>query len=262
MNFLENLKTEIEPLKSQLIQHKVYSQITSLEHLHLFMQHHAFAVWDFMSLLKVLQRNLTCVEVPWVPVGNADTRYLINEIVCGEESDVDEQGNRHSHFELYLLAMKQAGCSTEQIEQLVEMIVKGNSVQDALNICGAPETVKAFVGNTFNVIDTNKPYLQAAVFTFGREDLIPQMFISFVNELYADAPDKVSIFKYYLERHIEVDGDHHSHLAYEMTTSLCGTDAEKWKEATEYVKHALQCRVELWDAIANSFSNIIAKQTI
>ena len=262
MNFLENLKAEIEPLKSQLIQHKVYSQITSLEHLHLFMQHHAFAVWDFMSLLKVLQQNLTCVNVPWVPVGNPETRYLINEIVCGEESDVDESGNRHSHFELYLMAMNQAGCNTEQIEQMVDMIVKGNTVEDALNICGAPESVKAFVHNTFNVIETNKAYLQAAVFTFGREDLIPQMFISFVNELHADTPEKLSIFKYYLERHIEVDGDHHSHLAYEMTSSLCGSDAAKWQDATNYVKQALQCRIELWDAIANSFSIINAKQTI
>jgi hypothetical protein len=262
MNFLENLKTAIAPLKSQLIHHKVYSQITSLEHLHLFMQHHAFAVWDFMSLLKVLQKNLTCVDIPWVPVGNPDTRYLINEIVCGEESDVDEQGNRHSHFELYLLAMKQSGCGTEQIDQMIEMILKGQSVEEALNICGAPESVKSFVGNTFDVINTHKAYLQAAVFTFGREDLIPQMFISFVNELHANVPEKVSIFKYYLERHIEVDGDHHSHLAYEMTTSLCGTDAAKWDEATEYVKRALQCRIELWDAIADSFSIINAKQTI
>ena len=262
MNFLENLKTEIAPLKSQLIQHKVYSQITSLEHLHLFMQHHAFAVWDFMSLLKVLQKNLTCVDIPWIPVGNPDTRYLINEIVCGEESDVDEQGNRHSHFELYLLAMKQSGCGTEQIEQMIDMIRKGHSVKEALNICEAPESVKSFVDNTFDVINTYKTHLQAAVFTFGREDLIPQMFISFVNELHANVPEKVSIFKYYLERHIEVDGDHHSHLAYEMTTSLCGTDAAKWQEATEYVKHALQCRIELWDAIADSFSIINAKQTI
>ena len=259
MNFLENLKTEIAPLKTQLIDHKVYSQITSLEQLHIFMQHHAFAVWDFMSLLKVLQRNLTCVTLPWVPVGNANTRYLINEIVCGEESDVDEQGNRHSHFELYLMAMKQAGCDTTQIDQMIEMIVKGYSVDDAMNICGAPESVKAFVGNTFHVIKTEKPYIQAAVFTFGREDLIPQMFISFVNKLYADAPEKVSIFKYYLERHIEVDGDHHSHLAYEMTASLCGNDADKWKEATEYIKQALQCRIELWNAIADSFSITNAK---
>jgi hypothetical protein len=262
MNFIENLKAEIEPLKSQLVHHEVYSKITSLEHLHLFMQHHVFAVWDFMSLLKVLQKNLTCVSIPWVPVGDANTRYLINEIVTGEESDVDEQGHRHSHFELYLMAMQQAGCAIDQINQMLGLIVKGHPVSDALRICGAPESVKAFVGNTFNVINTDKSFLQAAVFTFGREDLIPQMFISFVNELHAQSPDKISIFKYYLERHIEVDGDHHSHLAYEMTSSLCGKDAAKWEEATLYIKQALQCRIELWDAIAASFVHINAQQTV
>lgn len=262
MNFLESLKSEIEPLRSQLIKHEVYSKITTLEHLHSFMQHHVFAVWDFMSLLKSLQRNLTCVELPWIPVGNANTRYLINEIVTGEESDADEEGNRHSHFELYLMAMKQAGCNTEQMDEMLSMIIKGSKVNDAMNSCGAPEAVKSFVDNTFDVIGTNKAYLQAAVFTFGREDLIPQMFISFVNELHAQSPEKISIFKYYLERHIEVDGDHHSNLAYQMTESLCGNDAAKWGEATHYIKQALQSRIQLWDAIVESFSNINVAQNI
>lgn len=262
MNFIESLKAEIEPLKSQLVQHEVYSKITSLEHLHSFMQHHVFAVWDFMSLLKSLQVNLTCVKVPWIPIGNANTRYLINEIVTGEESDIDDAGSRHSHFELYTMAMKQAGCGTEQIDEMLSTIIKGNNVSDAMDICGAPEAVKSFVNHTFDVIGTNKDYLQAAVFTFGREDLIPQMFLSFVNELHAQFPERISIFKYYLERHIEVDGDHHSNLAYQMTESLCGNDAAKWEEATHYIKLALQSRIQLWDAIAESFSNINVAQNI
>lgn len=262
MSPLEQLKAEIAPLKQQLINHEVYHKITSLEHLHVFMQHHIFAVWDFMSLLKVLQRNLTCVDIPWMPKGNPATRYLINEIVTGEESDIDEQGNRHSHFELYLQAMQQAGCSTAQIEKMLAQLIAGNNVSQALDACNAPEQVKSFVSNTFDTIHTGKPYLQAAVFTFGREDLIPQMFISFVNELHAQAPEKISIFKYYLERHIEVDGDHHSHLAYEMTSSLCGDDTDKWQEATAAVKTALQNRIQLWDAITKAFTYIQAEQNI
>ncbi len=99
---LNEMRREIEPIRQQLIQHPVYAKVNTIERLRTFMEYHVYAVWDFMSLLKVLQRNLTCIDLPWLPVGNPETRYLINEIVLGEESDVDEQGNRTSHFELYI----------------------------------------------------------------------------------------------------------------------------------------------------------------
>ena len=216
------------------------------------MERHVFAVWDFMSLLKSLQRDLTCTEVPWIPVGSAQTRYLINEIVLGEESDVDEQGVRTSHFELYLEAMKQAGCDTSVITDLVSNIRKGMPVHECLQQNYIPTASADFVRNTFSVIQTGKIHLQAAVFTFGREDLIPGMFISFVNELNKSTNNQLSTLKYYLERHIEVDGDHHSHLGYEMTSELCGTDARKWEEATNAVKDALAQRINLWNAIADA----------
>lgn len=252
---IEALKLAVEPLKQQLTGHRVYQQITGITDLHVFMQHHIFAVWDFMSLLKVLQRSLTCVSLPWVPKGDAATRYLINEIVAGEESDVDEAGNRTSHFELYLQAMEQAGCSTAQMAALLDALAGGKSVTEALAACGAPQAVTDFVGNTFSVVDSGRDYVQAAVFTFGREDLIPGMFISFVRALHQQSPEKISIFKYYLERHIEVDGDHHSLLACQMTESLCGNDAARWAEATAAVQEALQSRIRLWDAIADAIEN-------
>lgn len=250
MNHLERLQESVAGLKQQLIDHPVYRKINSLGDLHSFMQHHVFAVWDFMSLLKSLQRNLTCIDIPWVPVGDAATRYLINEIVAGEESDVDEAGERYSHFELYLRAMNQSDCDTGNITQLLQSLAGGLSVAEALTAAKAPEAARAFVNNTFDTIRNSPAYVQAAVFTFGREDLIPQMFLSFVQELHEQEPGKVSIFKYYLERHIEVDGEHHAHLAYRMTTLLCGDDPLRWEEATRAVALALQHRIALWDAIA------------
>ncbi len=217
--------------------------------LNVFMEHHIFAVWDFMSLLKSLQRELTCVDVPWVPKGSADTRYLINEIVTGEESDVDQDGNRTSHFELYLSAMKQAGSNSEGIADLIKELETTHEVRTAMKKCDIAQPIFDFVSTTFDVIATGKPYLQAAVFTFGREDLIPGMFISFVKELNKQTTDKASIFQYYLERHIEVDGDHHSHLAYKMTEQLCGNNDQYWEEATKAVKNALTARIALWDHI-------------
>jgi hypothetical protein len=75
------------------------------------------------------------------------------------------------------------------------------------------------------------------------------MFVSIVKELSQQLPGKVDILLYYLERHIEVDGDHHSQLAYQMTAELCGNDDSKWLEATDAVKEALQTRIALWDGI-------------
>ncbi|HEY0244252.1 MAG TPA: DUF3050 domain-containing protein [Mucilaginibacter sp.] len=257
---IELLKNQIEPLRRQLIEHSLYKNIHSINELTVFMEHHVFAVWDFMSLLKSLQQNLTCTTLPWMPVGNANTRYLINEIVTGEESDIDENGNRASHFELYLRAMQQAGCQADAIVALFKELSFGKSVNEALSITEVPLAVHNFVQHTFEVIDTNKDYLQAAVFTFGREDLIPDMFISIVRELNNQLPGKVNILLYYLERHIEVDSDHHSQLAYQMTADLCGNDDDKWEEATIAVKEALKARIALWDGILKTINSQVVQE--
>jgi hypothetical protein len=246
---IEHLKAGIEPLRKKLIEHPLYKHINSLAELSVFMEHHVFAVWDFMSLLKSLQQKLTCTTLPWMPVGNANTRYLINEIVTGEESDVDEHGERTSHFELYISAMEQAGCPATAITDLFEELNYGKTIDEALIIANLPKAARNFVQHTFDVIDGGKDYIQAAVFTFGREDLIPGMFISIVKELGTQFPGKVDTLLYYLQRHIEVDGDHHSQLAYQMTAELCGDDDDKWDEAFVAVKQALNARIALWDGI-------------
>jgi hypothetical protein len=248
-SYVEQLKSNLEPVRNSLLAHPVYSQIQDLQGLQRFSETHVFAVWDFMSLLKSLQIGLTSVTLPWVPVGSADTRYLINEIVLGEESDVDEAGNRISHFELYLKAMQQMGASTKIIETIIAQINTGTKVQDAIDASLLPKQVKDFLQFTFEISFHAPLHVKAAVFTFGREDLIPSMFMKILDKIYADSPDKVSIFKYYIERHIEVDGDHHSHLALDMVSRLCGDDASKWEEATSASVNALALRIGLWDAI-------------
>jgi hypothetical protein len=256
MDRIEQLKQAIAPLRAELIDHDLYKQMQSADDLRVFMEYHIFAVWDFMSLLKALQQKLTCTNVPWMPVGSANTRYLINEIVTGEESDVDQHGNRVSHFELYLQAMEQAGFNVQPINNLLQQLAQGKKVTEALNAEGIPAAAAQFVKHTFEVIATGHEHLIAAVFTFGREDLIPGMFISMVKQISNSAPGKIDTFVYYLERHIEVDGDHHSRLAYEMTAELCGDDDAKWQAATEVVKQALQARIDLWDGILTEINSL------
>lgn len=249
---ISKLNESILPIREKLLQHPVYTQIKDLNGLQHFSSYHVFAVWDFMSLLKSLQIGLTCVQLPWVPVGTANTRFLINEIVAGEESDVDELGNRISHFELYKQAMLQMGASTKNIDSLVGLIQSGQSIETAINNVEIPVQVKQFLNFTFDIAQHAPLHIKAAVFTFGREDLIPDMFTQLLNEIYTAHPEQVAVFKYYIERHIEVDGGHHSQLATEMVAELCGDDAVKWEEATQAAIKSLQMRAQLWDAILNS----------
>jgi hypothetical protein len=259
---LEKLVTYILPLmelqdkflatvfaeSNKLAQHPLYTKhLGSIEGISRFMETHVFAVWDFMSLVKSLQRDLTCISLPWVPVGSANTRYLINEIVLGEESDVDLEGNRISHFELYRQAMLEVGASTMAIDNLLAALSQGKTVNEALDLCGGPSHAVAFTKHTFEVIEKQPIGIRAAVFAFGREDLIPKMFMPMVAQL--EEQSQIKTFKYYLERHIEVDGGHHSHLAWEMTKELLGNDPALWQQATEVVMDSLQERGRLWDGV-------------
>jgi hypothetical protein len=255
-NYIEKITAAIDPLRAEIINHKVYSVINDLADLQIFMQYHVFAVWDFMSILKALQQNLTCTTVPWFPKGSAETRHLINEIVLGEESDVDAMGNRKSHFELYLEAMAQSGANTASINEFITSLQAGSDFQQAYEAAKTPEAARAFVDFTFEVINSGKSHLQAAIFTFGREDLIPGMFHSIINDMHKDLPERVDIFKYYLDRHIEVDGDHHSHLALQMIANLCGDSEQMWAQAEQVTIDCLKMRIALWDGV---YTEIIAR---
>ncbi len=254
---LDEIKKATEPFRQKIIHHKVYSAINTIEDLKVFMQYHIYAVWDFMSLLKTLQNNFTCTSVPWFPKGYADTGYLINEIVVGEESDIDSFGNRKSHFELYLDAMRQCGADTSPIERFIESLRRTKDRELAFQAADTPQRARDFVDFTFKLIESSKGYLQSVVFTFGREDLIPRMFLSIVNNISKNFPDSVAIFKYYLERHIEVDGGHHSHLALEMTSNLCGSNDQFWEESKLVAIESLEKRINLWDA---AYESILASQ--
>jgi hypothetical protein len=253
---IQKIQDAIEPLRQEIINHKVYGVINDLDDLKIFMEFHVYAVWDFMSLLKSLQINLTCTSLPWFPVGSGNIRYLINEIVAGEESDLDNSGARKSHFEMYLDAMDQCGADTSEIYDFVNALKSGEDLNAAYLTAGTPAEAKAFVDFTFDIIHTGKAHLQASTFTFGREDLIPNMFLSIVNDLNQKFPDQISLFKYYLDRHIEVDGDHHSHLALEMTADLCADNQAYWEAAETASIESLKKRILLWDG---AFEKIKAK---
>ena len=251
---LHQLKSRIEPLRKQLIVHPVYTQISSIEDLKAFTEEHVFAVWDFMSLLKTLQQHLTCVQVPWSPSKNRETRRFINEIVLGEESDVDADGKTMSHFEMYQQAMENLGANCQTMERFTQRIQANESVSDAIDTCEITAETKAFVRYTFEVIHRGKIHEIASLFTFGREDLIPDMFVEMVKELKAQAPERMQKFLYYLERHIEIDGEDHGPLSLKLMDEVCGNDPQKWADAADVAEKALQMRIQLWDGVVKKTS--------
>jgi hypothetical protein len=188
MSRLDVIRSRIAPARARLLAHPLYARMASLDDVRVFMRSHVFAVWDFMSLLKRLQRDLTCVTVPWVPVGDAEVRFLINEIVCGEESDVDPRGGRIAHFDLYLRAMHEAGSDTSAVDKALASVRAGGSTAAALVSAGVSAGAAAFSGATFAQATNGKSHEVAAAFTFGREDLIPDMFTELVTRLSREYP--------------------------------------------------------------------------
>jgi len=237
---IQHINNQIAEYKKDVINHPLYNQLNTIEDVQKLMEIHVYAVWDFMSLLKGLQIELTCTTLPWKPVGDTKIRRLINSIVLEEESDVDSAGNPSSHYEMYLDAMKECGANTYEIDKFV------NSVSD-VNLPKVNTAIDSFLATTFDILNSGEAHKIAAAFTFGREDLIPDMFTAIVNDLSKE--HKLDKFVYYLERHIELDGGEHGPLALELISNLCGDDKQKWKEVEETAIACLVARKELWDLV-------------
>jgi Protein of unknown function (DUF3050) len=252
----QTINQSIQKYKDELLNHTLYNEIKTIDDLRCFLENHVFAVWDFMSLLKALQSKLTCTTTPWIPVGNPETRYLINEIVVAEETDIDLDGNRKSHYELYIDAMKACGANTTPIENFLLDVVETRNIFVSIKQSELHANVKEFLDFTFRVIEEGETHQIAAAFTFGREDLIPEMFTAILKKFQANFPDvDLSKLIYYFERHIELDADEHGPMAMKMIDELCGNDDKKWHDVETVSILALEKRILLWNAIEEQVQN-------
>ncbi len=251
---IKSLKLSLTSLQNEIKAHSLFSQIDDEDSLEIFMENHIFAVWDFMSLLKKIQQELTCVTLPWRPVGEPRLSRLINEIVLGEESDQLEDGSICSHFEMYLAAMRQCGADPSRVEDFLTRLEKGAPLELALKQSEVPKPAQSFVRQTWSLIENTSLHERAAAFALGREDLIPDMFRNLIADLQQKFPDKFSIFYEYLNRHIHLDEETHTPLALEMVATLCGKDEQKWKEAEASARRALEARGEFWNGILGLIS--------
>ena len=243
------IQARIDPVRQRLLNHPLYERLESLEGLRTFLESHVFAVWDFMSLLKTLQRRLCCVSVPWLPAADTTAVRLINEIVLGEESDQDVDGGHVSHFELYHRAMRECGADTTAIDQFMSDLRSGRSVREALGGPRVPAGAASFVRSTFEIVQSDDLPSVAAAFTLGREDLLPGIFERLVSELNSSHHGTLDTLQYYLRRHIELDGEQHGPMAARLVATVCGHDELRWERAAAAAVKALDARLQLWDSM-------------
>jgi hypothetical protein len=247
----------LNPLRHKLDNHPVYSAVHTMDNLRLFMSHHVFSVWDFMSVVKYLQQEIAPSAYPWIPRGHPSVRYFINQLVLEEESDqapLDAQGNATyaSHFELYCAAMKEIGADPSTALAFVAKAAKdGLEPAFALNI--APKVSRQFMETTFEFLASGKPHVVAAAFALGREHIIPGMFRAFLQRMGINEQDAPT-FHFYLKRHIYLDADFHGPISLLLLDEMCGGDATKLQEAGEAACAAVEARIRFWDGILDALN--------
>ncbi len=239
----------IESLRVKLEAHPIYAAVTTLDDLRVFMQHHVYSVWDFMSLIKYLQNEVAPARWPWTPSGDASVQRFINELVLEEETDVALPGQEGhtSHFMLYLEAMREIGADAGTPARFVQKVAE-QGIDAALGSGLAPAPSAAFTRTTFDFLASGKPNAVAAALALGREHVIPSMFRAFLSRM-AVTEAQAPSFYYYLNRHVHLDEDFHAPLSLRLLAALCGDDAEKWREAEAAAETAVNARLQFWDGV-------------
>ncbi len=257
MNKLDD--TFIESLRVRLEAHPIYAAVRTLDDLRVFMEHHVYSVWDFMSLIKFLQHEIAPARWPWTPAGDASVQRFINELVLEEETDISLPGREGhtSHFVLYLEAMREIGARAEVPMAFVDKVA-GQGIESALDAGLAPEPSAAFTRTTFGFLNSGQPHAVAAALALGREHVIPSMFRAFLARM-SVTEDQAPSFHYYLNRHVHLDEDFHAPLSLRLLAALCGEDAVKWREAEAAAEAAVNARIHFWDGVLKALPSQHAK---
>jgi len=254
---VDELRCQLREQQDKLNQHPLYDELTTAEDMRFFMENHVFAVWDFMSLLKSLEYALCPTQIPWRPQPNSIATRILTEIRLGEECDLSMQDadNRtteyQSHFETYLDAMRESGADCRSIDSLIIQLDQGEPLDSAMRHANVPESAQEFVRSTFRTIQTRDPLQIAASFTFGRENLLPAVFGKIAGRLDQSTTGNFKTLLFYLNRHIELDGDEHGPLSEQFISELCGDNPLSWETVCETAKQSLDERLQFWDSIAN-----------
>ena len=206
-----------------------------------------------MSLVKRLQRDLTCIELPWLPPRDRQAAQLINQIVLGEETDIGPSGEPVSHLELYLGAMREIGANAAGFERFQTTLAQGASLADAFDGAAVAPFIREFTGYTLQIAIRAPLLAVMANFFYGREDVIPRMFNNLLEKWHISA-DQAPMFVYYLKRHIEVDSDEHGPAAKAILTAAAADDPGRRLEVLNAARQSIEARIRLWDGLLTSLN--------
>jgi hypothetical protein len=243
----------IDPTRQRMVEHPVFAAIRDIQDLRVFMEAHVFAVWDFMSLVKRLQRDLTCIEVPWLPPRDRHAAQLINQIVLGEETDIDPSGEPVSHLELYLGAMREVGADTARFELFQTALANGATLAEAFDAAAVAPFIREFTAQTLETASTAPLLAVMASFFYGREDVIPRMFSSLL-EKWRIGAEQAPLFVYYLKRHIEVDSDEHGPAAKAILATATAGNPQRELQVLDAARLSIEARIGLWDGLLASLN--------
>jgi hypothetical protein len=109
--------------------------------------------------------------------------------------------------------------------------------------------VQAFVAHTMALAQSGSTEEVLAAFFYGREDIIPEMFSRLQKTLPRARHDNDPLrhFIYYIERHIELDGDSHGPMGRELLEGLVADSPQRDERALRAACNSIKARIELWN---------------
>ncbi len=238
------LEKKLVAVQQELIEHVVYKDLMNIHNLRIFMGYHVFAVWDYMTLLKGLQRHITCTRVPWKPsTYPKELIRLINSMVLEEESDLDQNDQACDHFSLYVRAMEEMNADSKPIKSFLKNL--------DTDILSTP--LKECMQFSINIAQNYPLHILAGVFYFGREQLIPRIFKPYLEGVTSyPAGTLTPTLSYYLRRHMDLDGNQQVARIMKLLDVACMDSPKAYQEALSYGIQACLLRKKLWDKALES----------
>jgi hypothetical protein len=156
--------------------------------------------------------------------------------------------------------MADVGASTRQFETFRSLAAGGTSVEAGMVRTGVPPHVRAFVAHTMTLAQSGSTEEVVAAFFYGREDIIPEMFSRLQKTLPGMKHDKNRLrhFIYYIERHIELDGDSHGPMGRELLDNLVAHSPQSNERALRAACNSIQARIELWNGTLSTLRAVRA----